>query len=213
MSNYYPHIMARVYGPDVELTKREACNVIGVRSPLIVDKWLLSGKLKSLRSSDVMEWKGRWEKERAERKGQPIEDAVPLGRPKKAGTGLTSKVVSRIMELAMELEDGYGVELFKKRMAVIYNTTAEEVGKILGSRVFVRRRVIDDMQLSGSDAGVIILKILKRLLLNPNTKDKTKLVETINEILKQTGSGKKWKLREVGDKVDEKLKTYEIENK
>ena len=202
-----------LYRPDEVLSLRQAGMVLG-RSPMIVSNWLKAGRIVSLRYSDIMEFKAIWEKEgksKAYFKDWQNPKAA-VGRPK-GGVGLTAKVVDKIMELALELEDGYGVELFKKRMAIMFNTTSVEVGKILESRVFIRRRVNDDFAFSRSNDDTAILKILKQLILNPDTKDKTRLAETINEIVKQKGTGKKWKLKEVGDKVDDKLKTYELEEK
>ena len=204
-----------LYRPDEVLSLRQAGMVLG-RSPMIVSNWLKAGRIVSLRYSDIMEFKAIWEKEGKSKaffkEWQNPKAAV--GRPKE-GVGLTAKAVDKIMELALLLEGAYGTGVFKERMAIMYNTTPEEVGKILGSRVFVRRRVQKDMEFMTSNTDDSILEMAKQFSLNPETTvaAQNKLLEFIAETVKQKGTGKKWKLKEVGDKMDDKLKTYEIENK
>lgn len=201
----------KVYQAGDILTLYEAGRVLGY-SPAIVEKWQGSGKLKSLAYSDIMEFKVEWDKAQEGKLKLGIGE-LNKGREKRIGVNLI-RVRGRIMDEALLLERVYGTDLFKKRMAILYNTTEKEVEAILESRAFIKRRVEEDkVFLNTNDEGTVLM-MTKQLLLNPNTKDATanKLVETINEIVKQKGTGKKWFHREMGNKGDPNLKTYEIGN-
>lgn len=125
---------------------------------------------------------------------------------------LSKKIVNRIMELGLLLERAWGREVFKKRMSILYNTTVGEVECILESKVYIRRRIREDVFFLQTNDDTTVLRMAKQFLLNPATKDASlnKFLESVNEIAKEKGSGKKWHLREVGDKGDDQLKTYEL---
>jgi len=201
MPNYYPHRKPRPlekeYESGDELSLGEVGSLYGC-SGIVVNKLLRDGRLRSKRYEDVKEYKVIWDKERLERE--------------RMGAPLSGKVVNRIMKLALLLEGAYGVDVFKKRMAIIYNTTSEEVGRILESRVFVKRRVQKDMEFMTSNTDDSILEMAKRFSLNPETSGaaQNKLLEFIAETVRQKGTGKKWVLKEVGDKGDKQLKDYEL---
>lgn len=201
MPNYYPHRKPRPlekeYESGDELSLGEVGSLYGC-SGIVVNKLLRDGRLRSKRYGDVKEYKVIWDKERLERE--------------RMGAPLSGKVVNRIMKLALLLEGAYGVDVFKKRMAIIYNTTSEEVGRILESRVFVKRRVQKDMEFMTSNTDDSILEMAKRFSLNPETSGtaQNKLLEFIAETVRQKGTGKKWVLKEVGDKGDKQLKDYEL---
>ena len=128
------------------------------------------------------------------------------------GRKLSKEVTKKIMDAAILLERAWGGEEFKKRMAILYDTGVEEIESILESKVFIRMRMRADREFLMIDDDVAVLKMAKQFLLNPSTKDAAlnKLLENVNEIIRQKGTNKVWRLKSVGDKEDKTLKTYEI---
>ena len=184
---------------------REVGELLGI-SGLMVRYWLRKGELRSLEEEEVRRFK-EWD-------GGRVKQVVRVegGSSVKVGS-LGKKAVSRIMDMGMYLEEAYGRDLFKKRVAVMYRTTEAEVERILESELYVGRRVRGDFIFAKSEGDEAILRMAKCLFLDmgTNASAKNKLLETITEMVKQRGSGKRVIFTEVGDDGDKSVKSYKVE--